>query len=193
MSYRSRKFSVSGFYVFSGNGDIFRNLFRSKHLNKFSPQNLCRLRHFRDSEKRLPCGIRTGDLRRRSGKNSRFFQKSGANLHPCLAITPIEGAGCQLFFIFFEKKSVFLWSFAEKTWIKGMRDCGAIIGGWRCRAPARMVDPEKILFFFQKTGANLLPCLALTPIERSCAKAEKSRFFRKNAVFYWSFAEKFWI
>lgn len=30
-----------------------------------------------------------------SGKKSRFFQKSGANLHPCLAVTPIERYRCE--------------------------------------------------------------------------------------------------
>ena len=60
-----------------------------------------------------------------------------------------------------------------------MRDCGAIIGEWRCRAPARMVDPEKILNFFQKTGANLPPCLAITPIEGHLVTGGKRLFFKK--------------
>ena len=161
-SYRSRKFSVSGFRVFSGNGDIYRNLFRSKHLNKFSPQNLCRLRHFRESE-RLPCGIRTRDLRRRSRKKFRFFQKTGANLHPCLAVTPIEWDCCQVF-IFFLRKSLFFFDqfpkiFEYKAWT------GQLAHG-RAGTTAEQ-------FFLKKTQKSLSIC-------RKILNIRYGRFFQKR-------------
>ena len=90
-----------GFCVFPERGCLCCNGLHSKEFNGICPKSHCELRHFRDSEKRLPCGIRTGDLRRPVRKKSRFFQKSGANLHPCLAITPIERIWLSTFFHLF--------------------------------------------------------------------------------------------
>ena len=90
---RAKNSLVRGSSVFSEKGNLFQNHLRYKHFSRIHPQDRCKVRHFRDSEKRLPCGIRTVALRHRSRKNSRFFQKTGANLPPCLAITPIERNG----------------------------------------------------------------------------------------------------
>ena len=90
---------------------LLLSAFFSASETAYSSLSIVRITNYAENGKKSAaraCGIRTGDLRHRSRKKSRFFQKSGANLHPCLAITPIEGSGCRLFFIFFEKMSVFL-------------------------------------------------------------------------------------
>ena len=57
---------------------------------------------------------------------------------------------------FFEKKSVFLWSFAEKTWIKGMRDCGAIIRmAVSCTCPDGWT--RKFFEFFSENRGQFAP------------------------------------
>ena len=57
--------------MFPERGCLCHNGLRSKEFNGIGPKNHCKLRHFRDSEKRLPCGIRTGDLRRQPGEKNR--------------------------------------------------------------------------------------------------------------------------
>ena len=95
---RAKNSQFRGSCVFSEKDNLFQNHLRYKHFSRIHPQDRCKVRHFRDSEKRLPCGIRTVALRRRSRKKFRSFQKKGANLPPCLAITPIEGRVSKIFF-----------------------------------------------------------------------------------------------
>ena len=60
---RAKNSLFRGFCVFSENGFLCCNDLRSKEFNGINRKKHCRLRHFRDSEKRLPCGIRTVALR----------------------------------------------------------------------------------------------------------------------------------
>ena len=121
-------------------------IYAAKSSTVYTRKKQCKLRHFRDSEKRLPCGIRTGDLRRRSRKNFRFFQKTGANLHPCLAITPIEGNDCaEIFRDFFRLLRTLSCFFSdirggESSHVNHPWDSGKVTG----------IEKKKI---FQKTGA----------------------------------------
>ena len=46
-----------------------------------------------------------------------------------------------------------------------MRDCGAVIGDWRCRALVRIDDPGKIFKNFSENRDQNTICLAITPIE----------------------------
>ena len=46
-----------------------------------------------------------------------------------------------------------------------MRDCGAVIGDWRCRALVRIDDPGKFFKNFSENRGQNTICLAITPIE----------------------------
>jgi len=95
-----------------------------------------------------------------------FFPKTGANLHPCLAVTPIESSFAKAGKIsFFSGKGGFLLSVCRKNLNKGDDGLSAFIGGCQCRAPVGTGDFRKFMKFFLKTGAKTYPCLAITPIE----------------------------
>lgn len=148
-----------GFCVFSEKGNLFHNNLRCKHFSRIRPQNHCKVRHFRDSEKRLPCGIRTVALRRRSGKNFRFFQKNKGQFDTLPGNNPDRDICRQRrFFIIFPTKFRFLLSTCRKK--LNIRDRGFCLQGF-----PKSGERKKNCVFFQKTGAKIAPWVAITPIE----------------------------
>ena len=169
-----------GFCVFPERDCLCHNGLRSKEFNGIYPKSQCKLRHFRDSEKRLPYGIRTGDLRHRSRKKIPIFSKIRGQFAPLPGDNPDRGNGSA--WIFFGKIFRFPRTLSRTfSDIRGGEFQPCLSSGicGLCRWGS-----EKNGFFFKKQGPFFNMPGSNPDREFVCESGKNLVFFREKEVFY---------